>query len=822
MKSKSAPPAGRWLAAAAIWLVSSGFRLHAAPSSPLAAAAPNGLIFVVRKPGSDPHWYANFGQYAPDRLAASPVFTRGASLRRLDPVTGAVTVLLDDPQGGIRDPQLHHDGHTILFSYRPGNSEHYHLYEIGIDGSGLRRLTDGPFDDIEPVYLPDGGIVFVSSRCKRWVNCWLTPVATLHRCDAEGGNIRSISLNIEHDNTPWVMPDGRILYTRWEYVDRSQVHYHHLWSMNPDGTAPMTWFGNLHPGVVMIDAKPVPNSQRVVCIFSPGHGQKEHAGTVALVDPSAGPDEARAAVMLTRTNDYRDPWAFSESLVLAARGGSLVLLENNSETRILQLDEAERKAGFQCHEPRPAGPRKREHILADRAGNRAATGTMYLMDASLGRNMAGVPKDGIRRLMVLESLPKPVNFTGGMEPLSYGGTFTLERVLGSVPVEPDGSAHFEVPAGRSLFFVALDANERAVKRMQSFTGVQPGERLGCVGCHEHRETAPPHGGSSPPLAMRRPPSVIEPYRGVPDVLDFPRDIQPILDRHCVKCHQPSKADGGVILTGDRGPMYSHSYVSLTIHHQLADGRNAAQSNYPPYALGSGSSGFLRSLEGGHHDVKADAIELLKARLWIDSGAPYPGTYAALGTGMIGGYEMNEQVIENDHAWPETRNAAAAIGRRCTACHDARQQPLPKALSDEIGFSFWMPNLKDRRIRRNRHLVFNLTRPDQSLMLLAPLARAAGGLGTCREPGTTPGDGTVFSNNSDPDYQAILAMCSAGKRRLDGVKRFDMPGFRPRREWIAEMKRFSVLPASFDEARDPVDPYATEQAYWRSLWPVPSE
>ena len=819
MNPNPAPHAIQRLAAAAIWLIFCGSGNQATASPALSAAAPKGIIFVVRKPGSDPHWYANFGKYSPDRLSTTPVFTQGASLRRLDPDSGTVSVLLDDPQGGIRDPHLHHDGRTILFSYRPGGTEHYHLHEISIDGTGLRKLTDGPFDDIEPVYLPDGDIVFVSSRCKRWVNCWLTQVATLHRCDPRGGNIRSISLNIEHDNTPWILPDGRILYTRWEYVDRSQVHYHHLWSVNPDGTAPMTWFGNLHPGEVMIDAKPVPDSPRIVCIFSPGHGQKEHAGQVALVDPSSGPDESKAAVMLTKSGNYRDPWAFSDSLILAARGDSLVLLENGVEQSVLRLGEEERKAGFQCHEPRPVETRPREAILADRTGNAPATGTMYLMDASMGRNMAGVPKDGIRRLMILESLPKPVNFTGGMEPLSYGGTFTLERVLGSVPVEADGSAHFQVPAGRSLFFVALDADDRAVKRMQSFTGVQPGERLGCIGCHEHRNTAPPHAGTSPPLAMRRPPSSIEPYAGAPDVLDFPRDIQPILDRHCVECHQPSKADGGVILTGDRGPMYSHSYVTLTIHQQLADGRNAPKSNYPPYALGSGSSSFLRKLEGGHYDVKADAIELLKARLWIDSGAPYPGAYAALGTGMIGGYEMNEQVIENDAPWPETRNAAAAIERRCSSCHDARKQPLPKSLSDEIGFSFWMPDLKDHRIRRNRHLVFNLTHPDQSLMLLAPLARAAGGLGTCREPERPAGDGAVFSDKSDPDYQAILALCDAGRRRLDEVKRFDMPGFRPRREWFAEMKRYGVLPPAFDESRDSVDPYATEQAYWRSLLPA---
>ena len=147
---------------------------------------------------------------------------------------------------------------AYIASYRQGGTETYHLWEIQADGTGLRQLTDGIYDDIEPSYLPDGGIVFVSARARRWVQCWLTQVASLHRCDADGRHIRPLSANLEQDNTPWPLPDGRILYMRWEYVDRSQVHYHHLWTMNPDGTGQTVFFGNLHPGDVYIDAKPIP------------------------------------------------------------------------------------------------------------------------------------------------------------------------------------------------------------------------------------------------------------------------------------------------------------------------------------------------------------------------------------------------------------------------------------------------------------------------------------------------------------------------------------------------------------------------------------
>jgi len=775
------------------------------------------LLFVVRGVGDDEHWYANFGRYAPDRLRDTPVITKGARLCALDLETGAVRTLLQDSEGGIRDPQVCYDGSRILFSYRPGDSEHFHLHEIAADGSGLKRLTDGPFDDIEPTWLPDGDIVFVSSRAKRWVNCWLTPVATLYRCKPDGSGIHPISANIEHDNTPWPLPDGRVLFTRWEYIDRSQVHFHHLWAVNPDGTGQMTWFGNMHPGGLLIDAKPVPASPRVVAVHSPGHGTREHSGWLELIDPRKGPDDRNAVRRLTKGNDYRDPWAFREDLILAARGPRLVVCDGlGNERLLLELDEADRQAGLWIHEPRPLAPRPREPVIPVRTDPQQSVGRMMLMDASIGRNMEGVGENEIRDLLVIESLPKPINYTGGMEPLSYGGTFTLERVLGTVPVEEDGSAYFELPALRSVFFVARDAEGKAVKRMRSFTSVKPGEVTGCVGCHEHRTQAPPPPAGFSLMAMLRPPSQIEPMRGVPDVFDFPRDIQPVLDRHCVECHHSERAEGRVILTGDRGPMYSHSYFMLTVTGQLADGRNEPGGNDPPRSFGSGAAPLFAKLEGGHHDVRADERELEIVRLWLDTGAPYPGTYAALGTGMIGGYEMNEQVLGNDRDWESTRAGAAVIERRCAGCHDA-SLPLPRALSDEMGLSFWMPKLDDPRIARSRHIVFNLDHPERSLMLRAPMATAAGGHGTCRGPGRETGEGAVFASADDPDHRLLWEMIDAGRQYLHGSgMRFDMPDFRPRPEWVREMVFFGILPAGTDPRRDPIDIYQTERRYWESL------
>ena len=774
------------------------------------------LIFTTRKPGQDGHWYANFAYYAEDFGKTTcgngrKLYRDGGRLCRLHLATGAVTDLLNDPAGNVRDPQVSYDGRKILFSYRKGGTDYLHLHEIGADGKGLRQITDGPWDDLEPTYTADGGIVFVSSRGKRWVNCWLTQVATLHRCDADGGNLRAISSNNEHDNTPWPLPDGRLLYTRWEYVDRSQVHYHHLWTANPDGTAQQVYYGNLRPGAVYIDSKPVPGTRKVVTIDSPGHGASDHRGAVALIDPGAGPDDPGSLRHISRSGDFRDPWAFSERAFLAARGPTIVALDGGGRERVLyRLPEDQKE--FWIQEPRPLAPRPREFPVVSRVKLAEPNGRMLLANVYEGRNMAGVKPGTIKKLLVLESLPKPINYTGGMDPLTYGGSFTLERLLGTVPVAEDGSAYFEVPAVRSVFFVALDEHDLAVKRMQSFATVQPGETLSCVGCHEPRTrtTIAPSFGQ----ANARPASRIEPVAGVPDVFDFPRDIQPILDAVCVRCHDyDASPDGGpragrLILAGDRGPMFSHSYYMMTIARLFSDGRNKPESNYAPYTLGSSASRILKMIDGSHHGAKATPEQQRMLRCWIEVGAPYPGTYAALGTGMIGGYAENQQV-GTDHDWPATAAGAEVIKQRCDRCHDQPARLLPRSLSDERGVSFWQPDWNDPRLNTSRHIVWNLSRPEKSMMLLAPLAKSAGGWGAC---GTN-----VFAGKDDPDYQRLLAVAAAGKEHLEKIGRFDMPGFRPRKEYLREMRRYGVLPDSFDITQDTANPYELDRKYWESLW-----
>ena len=769
------------------------------------------IVFAVRTLSKNGHWYANIGYWCND--PENMLTGDGGQLVRLNLRTKKQRVLIDDPKGSIRDPQVSYDGKRILFSWRKNTTDYFHLYEMNIDGTRRRQLTDGPYDDIEPTYLPDGDIMFGSTRCFRWVNCFLTQVATIYKCDGDGQNIRMISSNNEHDNTPWPLPDGRVLYTRWEYIDRSQMVFHHLWAMNADGTNQTVYFGNQNPGYVMIDGKPIPGTNKIVATFSPKHGRNEHTGEVRIVDPDQGPDHAPSARRVTddRIFGYRDPWAFSEDCLMIANDRRLIVMNGEGDWEpILYLTKAQQERGLHVHEPRPIIARERERLISPRVDLAKDTGNLILSDITYGRNMGGVKPGDVKKLLVLEVLPMPVHFQGGMRPITMGGSFTLERVMGTVPVEADGSAYVELPALRSFFFVALDKNDDSVKRMHSFVTVQPGETTSCAGCHEHRAATPQPRPNRSLLALQREPSKIETLPGIPEVYDFPRDIQPILDRNCVGCHNPDDYKGGVSLAGDRGGMFSHSYVNLTLKKQFADGRNRERGDYPPRTIGAVASPLMAKLKGGHKNVKATPEEIAMVRWWIESAAVYPGTYAALATGSISELIWKTNTMF-DVDLPSVKATNNVRHRRCNMCHVG---PI------KLGWA--ASNLSNSKF--GGHLMYNLSRPEKSMLVTAPLDKAAGGLGICRAksnrfPAAKKFYDKLITSKDDKDWQTMLSAVRDTKAVLDKRGRFDMPHFRPRREYIREMQRYGILPKDL-EPDDPIDIYATDEAYWQSLWYEP--
>ena len=875
------------------------------------------VVFAVRSKTYD-HWYANFGYWTDD--ANRMAYGRGGTrLCRLNLRSGKLKVILEDGQGSIRDPKVHYDGRTILFSYRKGTGRYYNLYEIQADGTGLRQVTRGPWDDIEPTYLPDDRILFISSRCKRWVPCWRTQVGILYRCDRKGGKMVAMSSNVEHENTPWVLPNGQVLYTRWEYLERSVTAFHQLWILNPDGTGAMVFAGNSRSGPrgVLIDAKPIPGTNKVVTTQSPDHGRADHDGALCIFDPDGGPDDSSRLLHLGGTKDtvdYRDPYAFAEDCILAAQGPRLVLMNAAGEIGTLysetwepvprsatvwitemprgrlgydyrrafnaavaaggvksedqlayhyqkdcwrmamekpgpepEMTHAEARdvrhhhgccvcAGpMEIHEPRPLRQHPRERVVPDRTDPTRDTGRLVLADITHGRNMAGVERGEVKKLLVMEELPRPVGCTGRAH-MIYGGTgssnYCLHRILGTVPVEKDGSAYFEVPALRSLFFVALDANDMAVKRMQSFVTVMPGETTGCVGCHEYRYDV--RGQRPVPRALHRPASEIEPVAGVPDIIDYRRHVQPILDKHCVKCHDRQvrkRRPGGVPLVGEGSLLTSFEHLARLTGIGKASVRGWGNGNLPPRSAGSVASKLLKMIDEHHQKVSLTARERDLIRVWIDSGAQYAGTYAALEVEIardvfqdIWGRRRSRMEAGTRVTWTDPTPCTKVFERRCSLCH---------------------PQVSRRALAVNFH------RPEESWILLAPLAKQAGGWDLCVErlgeqekvkrvlqakdtkqreqavqryfKGNTahfdqmPATKEIFKDGNDPDYRILLSEIRKAKVGFDKLTLYDRPGYRPGPQYVREMKRWGILPAIFDSQRDPTDVYELDRAYFRSLW-----
>lgn len=769
------------------------------------------VVFATRLAYDDPHWYANIGYYCDDenhKAYAGNGKPDESNLYLLDTQRRDVSVLFDGKGGSVRDPHVHYDGATVLFSYRQPGADCYNLYEIGTDGDGLRRVTDVPYDDYEAAYLPDDEIVFVSTRSMRWVGCWMTQVGTLFRCDRNGRNVKPLSFNLEHDNTPSVLPDGRILYTRWEYVDRSQVGYHQLWAMNPDGTAVTAYFGNQQHYPLFIDAKPIPGTSDLLLIDSPGHGRSDHRGYVCSITSKYGPDDNRGARRITGKGAFNDPAPIDETSFVVA--SQKQLLYGNLKGEVVPVLSYSGAANL--HEPVLVRPRARERMVVEQTDDTQATGRMLLADVYRGRSMEGIEPGQIKTLLVLEILPKPVNFSGGMDLTSWLGTFILERVLGTVPVEEDGSAYFEVPAGRPVFFVALDANDMSIKRMQSFTNVMPGETLGCVGCHEQRTQSPPSTAGMPPMAARRAPSKTKAFAGLPDVLDFRRHIQPVLDARCAECHNYDDPQGRVVLTDDLGPCWSIAYYTLLATGQVVDGRNSFGGR-KPRTIGSGASALMSKIDGSHYDVTLTADEWRTVWMWLESGAPYAGSYA----GLRNAEEQKRQGYAHSVFW------SPVLNQTCRGCHapDKQAPPLPVHMTEEErralvkaqGLAPHERIVRGTDLHFSAHVLVNMSHPEHSPLLLGPLAKEAGGWGTCPHR---------FNGTSDPQYRSLLNLIRERKRQYDEVPRYGTPEFKPNEQYVREMKKFGVLPAQFELQRDTIDVFDVDQRYWKLFWYHPED
>jgi hypothetical protein len=672
----SAAEAGPPSASEDLWLRVHDLRRQIVFQNPLAQFGP--LLFVKRVPSSFSHQLTQY--YGRAARPGGGVFVLDAPGRSM-----RCRQLADLPMGSYLHPEVSYDGRRVLFAfcetdadpgdYHIGPLRYYHLFEMATDGSGLRQLTDGPYDDFAPRYLPDGKIVFISTRRGGFHRCGRgpCPVYTLTIANADGSQPQVISYHETHEWDPAVLNDGRIIYTRWDYVDRHAVHYQQLWAARPDGSNVTAYYGNntLNP-VGVWEARPVPGSARVMATAAAHHAMT--AGSIILLDVTRGIDGLDPITRLTpdalfpesecRVLDrwhapfgvpqpppvpiqqrrwpghcYRTPLPLSEDFFLAAYSYAPLIGEPQANAPNMfgiylvdrfgnrELIYRDLSIGSLWPTPLAARPRPpavpRPRPLAD-----SQTGTFLVQNVR--DSWPALPAGNaaqITRLRIVQVLPKTTPHANtprvGLANASPG-----KQVLGTVPVQADGSAYFTAPAGVPLAFQALDARGMAVQTMRSLTYLQPGEQTACIGCHEHRSRGPDIQHAA--LAARQPPSPITPGPDGARPLSFPVLVQPVLDRHCTSCHSGPAADGGVVLTGEPAGAFTASYLALAPWVAYSEWKSTPEANAEPLThpdqFGARASRLTALLKQGHADVILSDDDWERLATWMDANALFYGTF----------------------------------------------------------------------------------------------------------------------------------------------------------------------------------------------------
>ena len=593
-------------------------------------------------------------------------------------------------QGSFEGPELSFDGKRLLFAYckyypqvahmknkadkeKLAEDVFYRIFEMNVDGSGLRQLTHGRYDDFDPRYLPNGEIVFLSTRKGQFLQCNKfdtlattratlpdsyvrcggddyrpVPVFTLHAMDRDGGNMRPMSAFENFEWTPSVACDGRLLYARWDYVDRFNGYFFSLWSTNPDGTNAQLVFKNYtsRPQCVF-EARAIPNSQKLIFTATAHHSIT--GGSLVLLDRTQGTEESRPITRLTPevpfpevegwpNHYYASPWPLSETHYLVAwsdrhlpphcevgddrnpvNAQGIYLYDAFGNLNLLYRDPAISSLCPIALKARPQPPALPNNVQWDGPQE----GGFLLQDVY--RGLDGIPRGTIRQLRVIGVPPKTQPYMNSPS-LGVSSEEPGKFVLGTVPVESDGSAYFRVPSGVSMFFQALDGDGLAVQTMRSLAYVQPGETRTCIGCHESREAAPAVGRV--PLASARRPSKLKPGPTGSWPLRFDELVQPVLDRQCVRCHSPTSTEAKASkldLTPARSYDSLLTFGGKNLHNLVVERDRSIAGNCP--ARNSKLRALLTA-EHGHEGVKLDDQSLRRLETWMDTYGQRLGHFSA--------------------------------------------------------------------------------------------------------------------------------------------------------------------------------------------------
>jgi formylglycine-generating enzyme required for sulfatase activity len=584
------------------------------------------------------------------------------------------TVYRPDGSHFVGDIDLHFDGNRLLFS-SIGAHDKWHVFEILADGTGLRQVTPSLPDvhHYDACYLPDGAIIFSSTAFMAAVPCvnGSTRVANFYRLETDGG-IRQLCFDQEHNWCPTVMENGRILYLRWEYTDTPHSHDRVLFTMNPDGTEQMEFYGsNSYWPNSLFYARPIPGNPSMFVGIVGGHHGVPRMGELVLFDVRQGRREAQGAIQripghrqpvrsatdprfestLIQDNlvdgswpKFLHPYPLSEKYFLVAcqptpnSPWGIYLVDTFDNMTLLK-----QVSGYALLEPIPLRPTQRPPVIPSKVDLSRKDAVVHLSDIYAGNGLQGIPRGTVKRLRLFSYHFLFPGMGGPQGVVGMEGPWDIKRILGTVPVEADGSATFRIPANTPIAVQPLDSQGMALQLMRSWFTAMPGEVVSCVGCHESPNSSPPVRLTKAALST---PAEIEPWYGPPRGFNFEREVQPVLDQYCVACHHGQPGQPGQTAFDLRGLEQITDYTSV-YHYGGADAghfstsyvalhrfvrRPGLESDYHmlmPMEYHAETTQLVQLLKSGHHGVTLDPEAWDRLITWIDLNAPYHGTWTEI-------------------------------------------------------------------------------------------------------------------------------------------------------------------------------------------------
>ncbi len=589
----------------------------------------------------------------------------------------------------VSEIDLHFNAAAMLFA-SAGTHGRWQVFEIRTDGSGLRQVTPGDFPDIDnydPMYLPDGRIVFNSSASFAGVPCFggTDYVANLHIMNADGTGIRRLTYEQDNDWHPTMLPNGRVLYLRWEYTDTAHYFSRILMHMNPDGTGQTALYGsNSYWPNTLFFPKPLPGSSSRFAAIVSGHHGTCRAGELFLFDANRGRESTagvlqRVAPALAtpstegQIKDYLvdrswpkflHPFPVSEQVFLVSCQPSpgstwgIYLADTFNNLTLIAAD-----SDYALFEPVPLKPQPPPPVIPDRIDLTKTQAVVAIQNIHEGPGLRHVPRGAVKSLRIFQ-YEYAYRDMGGHYRVGMEGPWDVRRLLGTVPVFTDGSAAFRIPANTPISIQPLDAEGKALQLMRSWLVGMPGEQVSCVGCHESQDqTLLPQKT----LASIQGPVDITPWHGPRRGFSFLREVQPVLNRHCVACHdgrQAGRPDFKNQATVGRDSQLSgfpQSYMAL--HPYVR--RNGPEGDYhllTPLEFHADTSELVQLLRKGHHGVKLEPEAWDRLITWIDLNVPCHGTWSET-QAIPGNYVQRRKEMKKTYASVEEDVETVVTGDR---------------------------------------------------------------------------------------------------------------------------------------------------------------